>query len=144
MRVFIHENNEKNKELEDVKVCKIKKSSEDIVYILNKENSRYIYIIYSIQVSGLKSNDKRVEVFTTESMWNENNTILIDKSLVCNSEMNKEFAPEDLLLSNSIFEKGYFSDILLDKYIIIIPGGGIAIKLDSFNDFNIIYKKLKI
>jgi len=144
MRVFIHENNEKNKELKDGMVYKIKKSDEDIVYILNKNNSKYIYIIYSIQILPLKLNEKRVEIFNSQNMLNKNNSNRIDKSLEWIAESNEKFAPENLLLVNSIYEKEYFSDILLDKYIIIIPGGGIAIKLDSLDDFNIIYKKQRI
>jgi len=77
-------------------------------------------------------------------MLNKNNSNQIHKRLEWFAESNEKFAPENLLLVNSIYEKEYFSDILLDKYIIIIPGGGIAIKLDSLNDFNIIYKKQKI
>ncbi|MCM1992086.1 hypothetical protein [Oceanirhabdus seepicola] len=144
MRVFIHENNEKNEELKDGMVCEIKKSNEDVVYILNKRDSKYIYIIYSIKISTLRFNEKRVEIFNSEDMLNKNNSNQIDKSLEWVAESNEKFSSENLLLVNSIYEKEYFSDILLDKYIIIIPGGGIAIKLDSLNDFNIIYKKQRI
>ena len=144
MRVFIHENNDKNEELKDGMVYQIKKNNKDVIYILNKKDSKYIYIIYSIKISPLIFNEKRVEIFNGENMLNKNNSNQIHKRLEWFAESNEKFAPENLLLVNSIYEKEYFSDILLDKYIIIIPGGGIAIKLDSLNDFNIIYKKQKI
>ncbi|WBW97899.1 hypothetical protein [Oceanirhabdus sp. W0125-5] len=144
MRVFIHENKEKNKELKDGMVYKINKSNEDIVYILNKKSSKYIYIIYSIQILPERLKNKRIQIFNNENMLNKKNGNSIDKNLEWVAQRDETLETEKLLLVNSIFEKEYFSDILLDKYIIIIPGGGIAIKLDSLNDFNIIYKKQKI
>ncbi len=144
MRVFIHENNEKNKELKDGMGYQIIKSNEDVVYISNKKDSKYIYIIYSIQISPLRFNEKKVEIFNCENVLNKNNSNQIDESFEWVAESNEKFELANLLLVNSIYEKEYFSDILLDKYIIIIPGGGIALKLDSLNDFNIIYKKQKI
>lgn len=144
MRVFVHENFEKNEEISESDIFEIKKRDKDNIYVFNKIGSGYLYIILAIEVDYGDKFGNDISIYSLENEFVQFSNIYKDESIECSSSQKELKIKEKLLLINSIYEKHSISDILLNKYIIIIPGGGIVIKINYFNNLKIYYKKQKI
>lgn len=145
MRVFVHENYEKKDEINNSSVFNVQKKDNDNIYVFNKLESGFLYIILAIKVQTENEEFKKeISIYSLERHIPNNLEIFSDENIECCSSDREPEMKENLLLINSIYENCDLNDILLDKYIIMLPGGGIVIKAEGYNSLAIIYNKQKI